>query len=71
MRVTKLFFTVVGSWDLEPEFCPVIGDLGSEIAITHHQLWQKCHKIVEKISPCREHHPHVHRNLVVYHINLF
>ena len=69
MILANVFFIEVGR-DLKPDFALllVIWDLRLP---QHQQLWQKCHKIEEKISPCCEHHPYVHRNLVVYHINLF
>ena len=69
MILAKVFFIAVKR-DLEKDFALllVIWDLRLP---QHQQLWQKCQKIVEKISPCREHHSHVHRYLVVNHINLF
>ena len=69
MILAKVFFIEVGR-DLAPDFVLllVIWDLRLP---QHQQLWQKCHKIEEKISPRGEHHSHVHRYLVVNHINLF
>ena len=69
MILAEVFLIEVGR-DLAPDFVLllVIWDLRLP---QHQQLWQKCHKIEEKISPRGEHHSHVHRYLVVNHINLF